>query len=670
MSQQALPAPNTARLAITSFCTLLRHHGITLLEPEIVRQAKFDGPVTGALWRVLHDVVLIVLAGCPAGPACQAALSRQWSQAYLELSGNDDDEFPREGAVLILHQLATWGAPAGLLRRLGPISDPDPISNPDLDRDLNLSRAACSSVVSSWPRSCRPRPLLLALSWLVAVAGLFERRIRDLEPGPELRALLPPYPQDACVSPAVQMAYDAAAMEALEHVQKLPVSTASAAAAAAAASPAGRSGGSGGGGMESLASTEALWGDVETAAQRAVMLCGRVRSRLVALQAATDCRIRLSHSLWSQQAATAPASRPLTPYELQLCGQPSKMQAHLEALETATLALLEQQELAAHGALFYEWAGSALEEEHQEQRQRQRQPHRGGAGDAATAGKERSRTGGGEALASLEHLPYIDSDAGVRLAAHLEAQLQAAVQAAEPEISAAQRRRDAAFSGVRQDGSSSVGGGAVTAPPGGSGGRASQQHQSLSSVTVEHFLTLAERAVPQNLLPGIAAARHGAGGSGGNESVNGGGGGGGSGDGLPGLPLLVGSGGGDNDTDAGPWRLPDDLTAALAAVQLAEHQQRCTAEEEEVQFQQLRYAALMRYDFGGDGGTTPPAALYGPAAIGPVGVPAVAAASETQRLLGAVFAAARPLARIRAAHKASLMAALHDMPDGYFVSGV
>ncbi|GIL52101.1 hypothetical protein Vafri_8071 [Volvox africanus] len=666
MLQQALPAPNTARLAITSFCTLLRHHGITLLEPEIVRQAKFDGPVTGALWRVLHDVLVIVLAGCPSGPACQAALSRQWSQVSLELSSNDVDEFPREGAVLVLHQLATWGAPAGLLRRLGPIPDPDLISNRDLDRDP--IRATCSSDGSSWPRSCRSRPLLLALSWLVAVAGLFERRIRDLEPGPELRALLPPYPQDACVSPAIQVAYEGAAIEAHEHVQKLPVGT---------ASPAGKSGGSGargggGGGAESHASAEALWGDVETAAQRAVMLCGRVRSRLVALQAATDCRIRLSHSLWSQQAATAPASRPLTPYELQLCGQPSKMQVHLAALETATLGLLEQQELAAHGALFYEWVGSVLEEElqHQEQRQRQRQRHRGGGGggDAATAGKESSRTGGGEALSSLEHLPYIDSDAGVRLAAHLEAQLQVVVQAANPELSAVQRRRDAAFGGIRQDGSSGVGDSTGTASSSGGGGggrRELQQRQSLSSVTVEHFLTLAERAVPQNLLPGEDAVRHGAGGS---ESASGGGGGGG--DGLSGLPLLVGSGGGANDTDAGPWRLPDDLTAALAAVQVAEHQQRCTAEEEEVQFQELRYAALTRYDFGGDGGAAPPAALHGPAAIGPAGPPAVAAASETQRLLGVVLAAARPLARIRAAHKASLMAALHDMPEGYFVSGV
>ncbi|GIL52102.1 hypothetical protein Vafri_8071 [Volvox africanus] len=64
---------------------------------------------TGALWRVLHDVLVIVLAGCPSGPACQAALSRQWSQVSLELSSNDVDEFPREGSSYVSYGCSRMG---------------------------------------------------------------------------------------------------------------------------------------------------------------------------------------------------------------------------------------------------------------------------------------------------------------------------------------------------------------------------------------------------------------------------------------------------------------------------------------------------------------------------------------------------------------------------------
>ncbi len=107
----------------------------------------------------------------------------------------------------MLRQLAVWGAPTDLLRELGcrPAgggdtaaeqhlpADLDPDPNPDR-RSQGAGRGGPASSPSSWPR-CRSRPLLLALGWLAAAAGLFERRIGELEPGPALRALLPPYPQ-------------------------------------------------------------------------------------------------------------------------------------------------------------------------------------------------------------------------------------------------------------------------------------------------------------------------------------------------------------------------------------------------------------------------------------------------------------------------------------------
>ena len=37
--------PQNAKHAITSLCRVLKLHGIGHVSPEIVRQAKFDGPV-------------------------------------------------------------------------------------------------------------------------------------------------------------------------------------------------------------------------------------------------------------------------------------------------------------------------------------------------------------------------------------------------------------------------------------------------------------------------------------------------------------------------------------------------------------------------------------------------------------------------------------------------
>ncbi len=71
---------------------------------------------------------------------------------------------------MVLHYLASWGAPPALLAAMQP-----PEGRPFAE--------------------ARSRPLLLALGWLAAAAGLFERPIRDREPQPDVRALLPPYPE-------------------------------------------------------------------------------------------------------------------------------------------------------------------------------------------------------------------------------------------------------------------------------------------------------------------------------------------------------------------------------------------------------------------------------------------------------------------------------------------
>ncbi len=119
--------------------------------------------------------------------------------------------------------------------------------------------------------------------------------------------------QDSCFSDSAQGSYGMAALEAREHVQRLaaPLGTAPASASGAPGSGAAASGGAGvydssgvlrrrvgdpfapaghDGGPQApcwaVTGTGAVsvWAEVEAAAQRAVMLCGRVRAKLAALQ--------------------------------------------------------------------------------------------------------------------------------------------------------------------------------------------------------------------------------------------------------------------------------------------------------------------------------------------------------------------------------------------------
>lgn len=105
-----------------------------------------------------------------------------------------------------------------------------------------------------------------------------------------------PAAQDSCLGPTTQAAYETAAQEARQLVARSltgDVAAGSSSGVPGAALP--RSGGAGGlrsrappgdpfGPSAAAASREALWGDVEAAAQRAVMLCGRARGRMVTLQ--------------------------------------------------------------------------------------------------------------------------------------------------------------------------------------------------------------------------------------------------------------------------------------------------------------------------------------------------------------------------------------------------
>lgn len=109
--------------------------------------------------------------------------------------------------------------------------------------------------------------------------------------------------------------------------------------------------------------------------------------------------------------------------------------------------------------------------------------------------------------------------------------------------------------------------------------------------------------------------------------------------------------------------MPPDILAALSVMHRAQEAKETHEDEEREAFDQSRYAALLSREF-----------TAGPAATGGVGGVSgrggVAAAAETQRLLAAVLAAARPLARVRAANKTALTAVLGELAEGCLVVGM
>ena len=67
------------RVSITYVCALLAQAGVGGLSPEALRQAKFDASAPAErLWRALHDVAALALAGFPAGGTPAAALDAAW----------------------------------------------------------------------------------------------------------------------------------------------------------------------------------------------------------------------------------------------------------------------------------------------------------------------------------------------------------------------------------------------------------------------------------------------------------------------------------------------------------------------------------------------------------------------------------------------------------------
>jgi hypothetical protein len=96
------------------------------------------------------------------------------------------------GVVLLLHLLAEWGCPPGLLAQLC-------LSSTNLSASINSTGSSSGSSSGSrsaaFSSSCSSRACLLCLAWLIGHAQLFDRALQHLQIPASLLQLLPPYPE-------------------------------------------------------------------------------------------------------------------------------------------------------------------------------------------------------------------------------------------------------------------------------------------------------------------------------------------------------------------------------------------------------------------------------------------------------------------------------------------
>jgi hypothetical protein len=92
------------------------------------------------------------------------------------------------GVVLLLHLLAEWGCPPGLLAQLSFPSINLTASNSSTSNNNSSGSAAYSS-------RCSSRACLLCLAWLIGHVQLFDRALQHLQIPASLLQLLPPYPE-------------------------------------------------------------------------------------------------------------------------------------------------------------------------------------------------------------------------------------------------------------------------------------------------------------------------------------------------------------------------------------------------------------------------------------------------------------------------------------------
>ncbi|GMH33470.1 hypothetical protein BSKO_01304 [Bryopsis sp. KO-2023] len=149
-----------AKESIDFVCSLLRDLGIAHLTSEHMRQAKFNGPTSWAVWRALHDLLLLVTVDFATD---HVDLELFWKRVEEE---NAEKEIPTEGKELARKFLELHGYPRLQRWVQGRLHD-----------------------VGS-------RDVLLALGWVIIRWDILEKALRRRFENEAFQTLLPPYPQE------------------------------------------------------------------------------------------------------------------------------------------------------------------------------------------------------------------------------------------------------------------------------------------------------------------------------------------------------------------------------------------------------------------------------------------------------------------------------------------
>mmetsp|Transcript_13923 Transcript_13923/g.39408 ORF Transcript_13923/g.39408 Transcript_13923/m.39408 type:complete len:540 (+) Transcript_13923:228-1847(+) len=283
----------------------------TALSAEILRKAKFDKPeAVGVLRRVLHDLVLLQLAGFPRD--AERALLSFWRKAE---ASEIPEDLPPPAAAMLQNYLAEWGCPL---------------------QPLLLGGRAGSGAVSS-------RLLLLCLGWLIAHTQALEAALQHRlnppdRPDPSHPVLFPPWPQDeACLADSL----------------------AAAAAASRSAAAFARE-------LCGVPASGAGWPAVEAKQHSALMLFGRVRALAMGLGALQQARYRRMVDCGALQrrlhGLSGKAPPVLTPFELSLATDSARCGSVCEQLEAEASADEEMAAAARHASTFFSWLDSVREE--------------------------------------------------------------------------------------------------------------------------------------------------------------------------------------------------------------------------------------------------------------------------------------------------------------------
>ncbi|GAX78611.1 hypothetical protein CEUSTIGMA_g6050.t1 [Chlamydomonas eustigma] len=426
-------AKNTAKHALIYWSKLLSSRGIQV-DPEVLRQAKFNEPVADDVFKSLHDLVLMRLAGFqPLGSPLYTSHESIWRQLRQEgLSSS----VAVESLLFVCHYLHTWGCPTFLVSHLFAAAESSLLiqlcSQQGEIPGLNYYSHDSAAMMSS-QKSVRSRVLLLTLGWLTYDSRLFEDAIMYLHPTAELRCMLLPLPEDSCLCSATKEAYTQAVNQSwshVQHVQTMLSQQRSRSTTDKKPSP--------------WEPAEQVWESVEVASHQALMMLGKAKTQLSSLQSLMDCRMKLQANVQGKLQEMGSQSMLLSSLDIHLMVSSQDLETHIQALEAVTVSVSRQLDISSSAQVLSSWLQSVIAEEAKSAGLQHflSSPSAPAAASSSPPSTSRTSTSTSPApdpsvMQSLQKLPSWDSRASRKLMDHLDQQLQQAVQVAGPRLSAA-----------------------------------------------------------------------------------------------------------------------------------------------------------------------------------------------------------------------------------------